>query len=125
MTVMATPAKRRRAEMRRKLGPIALVVTVLLTAPIAKADQFDFISDLDRQGVYYGSVSDMIEAGKLACAVLGNGGNSEAVDAIGWYLVNDRKFSPTEAGLIVRSAAQNMCQDTLRILNGYGAAPVR
>ena len=101
------------------------MVTVLLIAPTTKADQFDFISDLDRQGVYYWSISDMIDTGKLACAVLRKGGNSEAVDALGWYLVNDRKFSPTDAGLIVRSAAQNMCQDTLRILNGYGAAPVR
>lgn len=42
---------------------VALCGSVLLAGP-AHADQYDFISDLDNSGVYYGSIVDMIDIGK-------------------------------------------------------------
>ena len=107
--------------MRKLAAPVFGAVTVaVVCAPGAHADQWDFISEIDNRGVYYSDISEMIDTGKLVCATVRKGSNVAAVNAVGRYLTGDRNFSGTEAGIIVMSAAQNMCPDITPFLQAYG-----
>ena len=48
------------------LCDVSLVGVIGVAAP-ANADQYDFISYLDNNGVYYDSISDMMDLGKAVC----------------------------------------------------------
>jgi len=50
----------------------AAVTATALAAP-ARADQYDFVSMLDNEGVYYSSITNMIDQGKMACRMLRSG----------------------------------------------------
>jgi hypothetical protein len=108
---------------------VALAVTTLavglMASPFAHADEYDFISDIDGRGVYYDDMLDMMDTGKLACATLRRGGNTQAVVGITRYLMNEKGFSAQESVIIVTSAAKHMCPDTLALLRTAtaGAAP--
>lgn len=85
---------------------MAVCGSVLLAGP-ANADQYDFISDLDNSGVYYGSIVDMIDIGKELCHELRHGVSPSLV--IG-KLANTG-FAPGEAAIVLMSAVNNMCLD--------------
>ena len=48
------------------LCDVSLVGVIGVAAP-ANADQYDFVSFLDNNGVYYDSISDVIDLGKAVC----------------------------------------------------------
>jgi len=45
---------------------LAAAASLALAAP-AHADQYEFVSVLDNEGVYYSSITDVIDQGKMAC----------------------------------------------------------
>jgi hypothetical protein len=58
------------AEPRRSavgvIAALAAAAAVGFAVP-AHADEYDFISALDKNGIYYSNINDMIDLGKLAC----------------------------------------------------------
>lgn len=87
----------------------ALAVGAAISAPAAKADQYDFIAQLDSNGVYYHDIDGMIDDGKMTCSKMRNGVPLGSV--IDW-LMHDGGFPTQEAGIIVDAAASHMCPDT-------------
>ncbi|WP_245233829.1 DUF732 domain-containing protein [Mycobacterium sp. PS03-16] len=87
-------------------GGFAVSAAVAL-APPAHADQYEFISFLDSQGVSYGSIIDMIDIGKAVCHDLRSGDAPPVV--LG--RLSGTGFAPAEASLILVSAVSHMCVD--------------
>ena len=88
---------------------VAAVALVSLTfaAPV-QADDMDYVNFLDDKGVYYESISDIIDIGKLTCRGLRNG---LPVQAVYGNLQQSFDFAPAEAAAVVVSAAAMMCDD--------------
>jgi hypothetical protein len=100
--------------MIRVEPPLALLMSLaaLALAAPAQADQYDFISDLDNNGVYYSDVTDVIDLGKQLCKVGRSAPTSEALLAgMGTMLRRSGFTSPAEIEIVVSSAANNMCPD--------------
>jgi len=62
------------------MSGISVVGALGIAAP-ANADQYDFISVLDNNGVYYYNISEMIDLGKAACRTVRTGGTIGSVDS--------------------------------------------
>jgi hypothetical protein len=79
-----------------------------LSAP-AHADEDSYVSYLDGKGVYYESILDVIDLGKLSCHRMRKGQSARStldnVVATG--------YSDREANLIVSAAMGEMCNDQL------------
>jgi hypothetical protein len=103
-----------------RLAVAATAIAVLAAAP-AHADQYDFISDLDSQGVYYRDITGMMELGKKTCYNLRTG---TPLGGILGYLVQQEGFAKYEAAMIVGSAASNMCPDTIPYLEAQLNSPL-
>lgn len=71
----------------------------------ARADQFDFIMQLDNMGVSYESMIDMIDIGKQLCHDLRSGATPPVV--LGKLRATG--FAPAESAIILVSAVNNMC----------------
>ena len=96
---------------------LAAITAVGLAAPAtAHADQYDFVLALDDQGVYYSSVTDVIDQGKMTCRILRSGAGVPA--AIN-YLVGE--YAPFEIGVILWSASTYMCPDVAPVLRDFFA----
>lgn len=96
--------------MRLRMG-VACVLAVcgaVVSSGPARADQYDFIAQLDNMGVYYSSVLDMIDIGKELCHDLRLGAPPPAV--LG--KLQRSGFAPAEAAIVLLSAANTMCLDT-------------
>lgn len=93
---------------------IAGASAMMLAVP-AQADQYDFVAQIDSRGVYYSSISGVIDDGKMACRMLRGGAS---VPAALNYVAGDG-FAEYEAVVIVVAAAQNMCPDVMPILAAY------
>lgn len=84
-------------------------------------DQYDFVSMFDNEGVYYSSITDVIDQGKMVCRMLRNGAGMPApldYAAGGGY-------APYETAVVVASPAMHMCPDvlpTVRAFLGGGSA---
>lgn len=106
--------------MKRLIMSAAAIVAAIGLAAPANADQYDFVSALDNQGVSYNNILDVIEIGKGICHTIRNGGALVSVNSFlssrGWY-------SPTERGIIVISAANGMCPDIWPALNAQVQPP--
>ena len=90
--------------MKRK----AIAALAFLSAPQAHADQYDFVSVLDNNGIFYSSISDMIDIGKAVCtSVRRTGGLAGAANG----LQMAGYTSDLEKGTIVSAAANTMCPD--------------
>lgn len=87
-------------------GAVALA---LLMAKPAKADQWDYISHLDSNGVSYENIIGVIDLGKSICHELRQGSD---IDQILDYLVYEQGYADFEAGTILAGASMNMCPDT-------------
>ena len=74
----------------------------------ARADQYDFIMQLDNSGVSYESIVDMIDIGKELCHDLRSGTAPPVV--LG--KLSNTGFAPAESAIILMSAVNNMCLDT-------------
>jgi len=94
----------------RRQGVIAAVLAVcaavLLSAP-ARADQYDYISQLDNMGVSYGSILDMIDIGKAVCHELRYGVTPPVV--LGE--LGTAGFAPAESAIVLLAAVDHMCWD--------------
>ena len=86
---------------------LAVCGAVALSVP-ARADQYDFISLLDSQGVYYESMIDMIDIGKELCHELRHGVEPSLV--LG--KLQRTGFAPAESAIVLVSAVNTMCADT-------------
>jgi hypothetical protein len=96
------------------------VIPMALAAP-ARADQYDYVAQLDDRGVYYSSISDVIDTGKMACRLLRSGAG---VPAAMNFVARDG-YASYETAIIVVAATQNMCPDAMPVLNAYvNAGPV-
>jgi hypothetical protein len=95
--------------MRRYVVMAAAVVAcgaIALAAP-SRADQYDFISQLDNSGVWYESVLDMIDIGRELCHELRHGVTPPMV--LG-KLANTG-FAPAESAIVLMSAVDHLCPD--------------
>lgn len=86
---------------------LAMCAAVVLSAP-ARADQDDFIFQLDSMGVGYESIGDMIDIGKALCHDLRDGVTPPPLLA----RLKSTGFAPAESAIILLSAIDNMCPDT-------------
>ncbi|MCV6974163.1 DUF732 domain-containing protein [Mycobacterium bourgelatii] len=86
---------------------LAMCAAVALSAP-ARADQNDFISQLDSMGVRYESISDVIDIGRALCHDLRDGVTPPPLLA----RLKSTGFAPAESAIILLSAIDNMCPDT-------------
>ena len=90
------------------------VGSTLSSAP-AQADQYDYVSALDNRGIYYASISEVIDLGKLACSRLRAGVSPQwAGDA-----AFSAGYASFEAAIIVVEATKNMCPDQIPVLQAY------
>jgi hypothetical protein len=95
----------------KMLPALAVPVVAVAAAIPANADQYDYISMLDNNGVYYSSILDMIDTGKAVCRVVRTSASYDPVDPAIDMLRGVGFSSDTERGLILFSAAENMCPD--------------
>jgi hypothetical protein len=100
---------------------LAVTAAPVLSSPAARADEFDFISALDNQGVTYNNILGMINVGKGICHTIRDGGTLASVDA---DLASRGWESATERGIIVIAAANHMCPDIWPALNAQVQPPV-
>ncbi|AKS35858.1 DUF732 domain-containing protein [Mycolicibacterium goodii] len=106
------------AHLRALAGALCLAATTAtataLAAP-ARADQYDFVAMLDNEGVYYSSITDVIDQGKMACRMLRSGaGMPTTLD-----YVAGGGYAPYETAVVVASAAMNMCPDVLPTVRAF------
>ena len=90
------------------IGAVAVAASALLAAPLAHADQYDFIADLDAQGVPYSNITRMIEIGKAVCHDLRAGTHPVTEKE---NLVQTFGVTNMEAAITVASAIVHMCPD--------------
>jgi hypothetical protein len=99
-------------------GALTVAVTISVAAP-ASADELDFISALDKNGIYYANINDMIDVGKQAChgmrAHLSGPVVAARVSSAGGY-------TQQESAIILTAAANYMCPDVWPYINS-GANP--
>lgn len=101
-------------------GLLATCGAVALSGP-ARADQYDFISELDNSGVSYASITDMINIGKEVCHDLRN----DVSPSLVLGKLRRTGFAPTESAIVLTSAVNYMCPDTKSLVvawardNGY------
>ena len=95
-------------------GVLAVCGAVALAGP-ARADQFDFITQLDNMGVSYESMIDMIDIGKALCHDLRNG----AAPPVVLGKLQNTGFAPAESAITLIAAVNNMCMDTKPAVVGW------
>ncbi|WP_236737392.1 DUF732 domain-containing protein [Mycolicibacterium llatzerense] len=100
---MFTNFTRRRAML---IAGVTFFLGVTVAVP-AHADQYDFVSDLDNKGVYYSSITGVIDAGKLTCHLLRTG---SGVPATMGFLAR-AGYTTYESAAIVVAAVNDMCPD--------------
>ncbi|MBY0287296.1 MAG: DUF732 domain-containing protein [Mycobacteriaceae bacterium] len=93
---------------------LAMCGAVAMSSP-ARADQYEFIAQLDNMGVYYESVIDMIDIGKELCHELRFGVSPSLV--LG--KLQRTGFAPTESAIVLMAAVDNMCVDTKPAVVGW------
>ncbi|GCB01823.1 DUF732 domain-containing protein [Mycolicibacterium sp. NCC-Tsukiji] len=94
-------------------GTMALA-GLLVPAP-AHADQYDFVVYLDNNGVYYASVSGVIDAGKMTCRILRSGGGVPGAMAF----LGRAGYERYEAATIIVAAVDDMCPDTQPVIDAF------
>ncbi|AWT52245.1 DUF732 domain-containing protein [Mycolicibacterium smegmatis] len=98
---------------------VATAVAATALAAPAHADQYDFVSMLDNEGVYYSSITDVIDQGKMACRILRSGAGMPPMLSY----VAGGGYAPYETAIVVASAAMNMCPDVLPTVRVFLAGP--
>ncbi|WP_043984269.1 DUF732 domain-containing protein [Mycolicibacterium llatzerense] len=102
---------------RGRISVIAafMVLAGLIGSAPAHADQYDFVAYLDNNGVYYSSVSGVIDAGKMTCRVLRSGGGVPG--AMGF--LGRAGYERYEAATIIVGAVDDMCPDTQPVIDAF------
>ena len=101
--------------LTRVVLAIAAGIGALAFAAPAHADQYDYVSYLDSEGVYYSSISGVIDAGKMTCRILRSGGGVPA--ALGF--LTRAGYERYESATIVVSAVDHMCPDTQPVIDAF------
>lgn len=98
------------------ISAAALAACALVLAPTARADQIDYVSYLDDNGVAYRSMSGVIALGKEdVCHPLRSGMSVDSV--IG--AVVDYGYTGQETAYIIVGAIQFMCPDQMATLQDW------
>ncbi|WP_233213590.1 DUF732 domain-containing protein [Mycobacterium hubeiense] len=119
--MMVHPLPRRRnIALRRAAAACGFVVVggLALAGP-AHADQYEYVSILDNEGVYYSSITDVIDTGKMACRMLRGGADVPA--ALNY--VAGGGYAPYESAVIVTAAALKMCPDVMPVIDEFINGP--
>ena len=103
------------------MSGISVVAALGIAAP-ANADQYDFISVLDNNGVYYYNISEMIDLGKAACRTVRTGGTIGSVDSAINLLTRAGFNAVMDRAIIMTAAANTMCPDIWPALNAHNQA---
>lgn len=93
---------------------VGAIIPMALAVP-ARADQYDYVAQLDDRGVYYSSISDVIDTGKMTCRLLRSGAGVPTA----MNFVARSGYASYETAIVVVAAAQNMCPDVLPVLDAY------
>jgi hypothetical protein len=101
--------------LKRVLAATAVPLVAVATAAPAHADQYDYVSTLDSNGIYYPSISKVIDLGKQVCSV---GRRAPAAGASMMNPLIDLLYgagykSSEEGWIIANAAVANMCPDVL------------
>lgn len=88
-----------------------MVVGLSAAAP-AHADQYDYVSYLDNKGVYYSSISGVIDEGKLTCRLLRSGAGVPAA----MNFLGRAGHAVYESATIVVAAVDDMCPDVKQVV---------
>jgi hypothetical protein len=87
------------------------IAAVTLAAP-AEADKWDYVSDLDNQGVYYDDRSVVIDLGKWVCRIGRTApADQSMVDQLIALTMEAGYRSSVESLIVVEAASRNMCPD--------------
>ena len=114
MNDIPRPSRRTVVKSASVVWGLAVVASLALAAP-ARADQYEYVSVLDNEGVYYSSISDVIDQGKMACRLLrGGAGVPAALNS-----VTGGGYAPYESAIIVTAAARNMCPDVMPVIEAF------
>lgn len=105
-----------RVAMAAACAGIAMTAGTAL-APPAAADPIDYVMMLDDEGVYYASMTDVIDLGKFTCRLLRSG----APVPVALGTVSDAGYAPFEVGIIVYAAGSTMCPDVLPTIESWAA----
>jgi len=97
------------------LAAAGMALVGFVTAAPAHADQYDFVSYLDNKGVYYSSISGVIDAGKMTCRMLRAGGGVPA--AMGF--LSRAGYATYESATIVVAAVDDMCPDAQQVVDDF------
>lgn len=81
----------------------------------AHADQYDFVADLDNKGVYYSSMTGVIDAGKLTCRLLRTGAG---VPPTMGFLAR-AGYATYESATIIVAAVNDMCPDAQTVVQDF------
>ncbi|BBZ55229.1 DUF732 domain-containing protein [Mycolicibacterium phocaicum] len=103
------------SRVRVLLAATATALVGLFVAGPAEADQYDFVSNLDNNGVYYSSISGVIDAGKMTCRLLRSGAGVPG--ALGF--LSRVGYARYESATIVVAAADNMCPDVEPVIDAF------
>lgn len=101
--------------LNRLLATCGVALIGLIAAAPAHADQYDSFADLDNNGVFYASITDVIDQGKLACRLMRSGAGVPAA----LNFVARGGYSDYETGIIVAAASLNMCPDTQPVVRAF------
>lgn len=110
---------------RALLGLVTLGVglgAAITGAPHAKADQTDFISQLDTQGIFYTDIAGAIDDGKIICSELRG---HQPVGQIVKQLQTEDGFPGQAAAMFLLDAANTMCPDVLPWMQAQADAAAR
>jgi hypothetical protein len=102
----------------RGRGGIAVVLAVcgaVALSGAARADEYDFISQLDSTGVYYESIVDMMDIGKELCHHLRSG----VAPPVVLGKLQNTGFAAAESAIVLMSAVNNMCPDSKAAVVGW------
>jgi hypothetical protein len=94
--------------LRNVLVAATLAITATSFAAPASADEYDFISALDKNGIYYASISNMIDVGKEACHAMRS---HVAGPVIAGGVSRAGGYTLQETNIIMTAAANDMCPD--------------
>lgn len=98
---------------------IVATAVAISTAPAVHADEYDYVSQLDSNGVYYSNILNVIDLGKSSCRQLRMGNPVPSV----LHRIVGQGYAGVEAGVIISAAAENMCPDTIPILRSFANQP--
>lgn len=112
-----------------RIKVLAVLVTLgggvgaaIIGAPHAKADQADFINQLDTQGIFYRDAAATINDGKIVCGELRG---HEPVGQIVIQAQTEAGFPGQAAAMFVMDAASAMCPDVLPWMQAQAVAAAR